>query len=66
MVSLRQAGLRRKYCNPTQGSCIDPIHEAHSDGHKMEVHLAKAHGDKIECGLCEYEAKDLEALESIC
>ena len=33
MVSLRQAGLRRKYCNPTQGSCIDPIHEAHSDGH---------------------------------
>ena len=33
------------------------------DDHKMEVHLAKAHGDKIECGLCEYEAKDLEALE---
>ena len=32
-ISLRQAGLRRKYCNPTQGSCIDPIHEAHSDGH---------------------------------
>ena len=27
-VSLRQAGLRRKYCNPTQGSCIDPLHEA--------------------------------------
>ena len=29
----------------------------------MEVHLAKAHGDKIACGLCEYKAKDLEALE---
>ena len=27
-ISLRQTGLRRKYCNPTQGSCIDPIHEA--------------------------------------
>ena len=25
LVSLRQAGLRRKYCNPTQGSCIDPL-----------------------------------------
>ena len=29
----------------------------------MEVHIAKLHGDKFECGLCEYEATDLENLE---
>ena len=29
----------------------------------MDVHAAKHHGDKFECGLCEYEAKELEALE---
>ena len=29
----------------------------------MEVHLGKVHGDKFECGLCDYNAKDLENLE---
>jgi hypothetical protein len=29
----------------------------------MEVHTAKLHGEKIECGLCEYEAKDIGTLE---
>ena len=29
----------------------------------MEVHLAKHHNDKFECGMCEYVAKDLDNLE---
>ena len=29
----------------------------------MDVHAAKVHGDKFECGLCEHEAKDNEDLE---
>ena len=29
----------------------------------MEVHLAKHHNDKFECGLCEYVAKNLDNLE---
>ena len=29
----------------------------------MEVHSAKLHGDKFECGVCDYEATDLENLE---
>ena len=29
----------------------------------MQVHTGKAHVDEYECGLCEYKAKDLEALE---
>ena len=29
----------------------------------MEVHSAKHHGDKFECGLCDYEAADLNNLE---
>ena len=29
----------------------------------MEVHVSKVHFEKKECGMCEYEAKDLEALE---
>ena len=29
----------------------------------MEVHTAKLDGEKIECRLCEYEAKDLENIE---
>ena len=29
----------------------------------MEVHLGKVHGDKFDCGLCDYNAKDLENLE---
>ena len=28
----------------------------------MEVHVGKHHGEKIDCGLCNFEAKDLEAL----
>ena len=28
----------------------------------MDVHAAKLHGDKFECGLCEHEAKDNEDL----
>ena len=28
----------------------------------MEVHIGKQHGEKVECGLCNFEAKDLEAL----
>ena len=28
----------------------------------MEVHVGKHHGGKTECGLCNFEAKDLEAL----
>ena len=30
----------------------------------MEVHMGKVHGEKFECGLCDYEAKDLETLET--
>ena len=30
----------------------------------MLVHTGKAHGDKFECGLCEYITKDLETLET--
>ena len=29
----------------------------------MDVHVAKLHGDKFECGLCDNEAKDIEELE---
>ena len=29
----------------------------------MAVHVAKEHGENFECGLCDYVAKDLEALE---
>ena len=29
----------------------------------IEVHLGKSHSDKFEFGLCEYVAKDLEALD---
>ena len=29
----------------------------------MEVHVGKHHSEKIECGLCNYEAKDVEALD---
>ena len=29
----------------------------------MDVHAAKLHGDKHDCGLCDYEAKSLEQLE---
>ena len=29
----------------------------------MEVHVSKVHTEEIECGMCEYEAKDLESLE---
>ena len=29
----------------------------------MEVHTAKLHGENIECGLCDYEATDVENLE---
>ena len=29
----------------------------------MEVHISKIHSEVIECGMCEYEAKDLESLE---
>ena len=28
----------------------------------MEVHIGKLHGEIVECGLCSYKAKDLEAL----
>ena len=28
----------------------------------MEVHVGKEHSEKNECGLCNYEAKDSEAL----
>ena len=28
----------------------------------MEVHIGKQHGEKVECGLCNFGAKDLEAL----
>ena len=34
------------------------------DDNEMEVHLAKVHGDKFECSICDYEAKDLETLET--
>ena len=34
-----------------------------SDEIDMEVHSAKHHGDKFECGLCDYEAADLDNLE---
>ena len=30
----------------------------------MEVHMGKLHLDKLECGICEMEAKDMEALET--
>ena len=30
----------------------------------MLVHTGKTHGDKFECGLCDYIAKDLETLET--
>ena len=29
----------------------------------IEFYLAKIHGDSFECGLCNFEAKDLENLE---
>ena len=29
----------------------------------MDVHAAKQHGDKFECGICEHEAKNIEDLE---
>ena len=29
----------------------------------MEVHNAKRHSDKFECGLCDFEGKDLETLD---
>ena len=29
----------------------------------IEVHVGKDHGENFECGLCEFVAKDLEALE---
>ena len=29
----------------------------------MEVHSAKLNWDKFECGLCDYEATDIENLE---
>ena len=31
---------------------------------EMEVHLAKLHGESFECGLCTYNAKDLETLDT--
>ena len=34
------------------------------DDYTMEVHIAKHHDDKFECGLCEYVAKNLEMLET--
>jgi hypothetical protein len=30
----------------------------------MEVHLGKYHSDKFECGLCGFETKDLQTLET--
>ena len=30
----------------------------------MEVHVGKYHSEKFECGLCEYEAENLENLET--
>ena len=30
----------------------------------MEVHLGKSHSDQFECGLCEYVANNLEALDT--
>ena len=28
----------------------------------MDVHIGKLHGETVECGLCNYKAKDLESL----
>ena len=30
----------------------------------MEVHLGKYHSEKIECGICGFEAKDIESLDT--
>ena len=30
----------------------------------MELHIEKYHSDILECGICEYKAEDLEALET--
>ena len=30
----------------------------------MEVHVKRVHSEKITCGLCEYEATDIENLET--
>ena len=30
----------------------------------MEVHVKKLHSEKINCGLCNYEASELESLET--
>ena len=30
----------------------------------MDVHVGKEHSENYECGLCEYVAKDLQALET--
>ena len=30
----------------------------------MEVHINKVHSEELECGMCEFEAKDLETLET--
>ena len=34
-----------------------------ADSIDMSVHIGKAHGENFECGLCDYIAEDLEALD---
>ena len=50
--SYKEAQFKCNQCDFIRGDKID-----------MEVHAGRMHGDSFECGVCDYEGKDLETLD---